>query len=134
MWKAQLFCDVCHHALSEGTLDRDPKGSTAAAVIGAQRASWAHLRNVGWVCAQCRMDPRRQELGDHAYYVGKIVTADGVSLHGKRVTILKKDDTSRTVHVRFDDPETGRWHELSHWFFEREFSPKPLDGMLDAAE
>lgn len=130
MLKVQLYCDVCRHACVE-VLTRGTKAAMRAVSADARSSGWSFSRNIGWTCRRCAAKPVQKHLteGEHAYYLGSMLTSLGHKLHGKRVKIIKRDDVTGTVHVIFDDKEVGRYAKESHWFFQHDFSHEPPEGV-----
>jgi hypothetical protein len=120
MWKVQLFCDVCHHACVEGQ-DVRTNDALYTTKLKARGLGWTYVKRVGWVCARC-CTTRCPDLGEYAYYLGNIVTAERLELKGLRVRIVGRMESTRTVHAVFIDERAGAWAKHAHWFFDHEFS------------
>ena len=63
-------------------------------------------------------------VGTVLIYVGDLKTAEGHSLQGERALIVE-ESKSRVIKVKFSNPDTGRYHHHTHWFYPQEFVIDP---------
>lgn len=126
MWKVQLLCDVCKRPCADALLHPGSRTAIAMAKKLAREKGWRYIQHVGWRCKLCQAS-RPRELDSEAYYIGSIITAEGVPLKGMLAYIINRSAALGTVHAVFGDAKAGNYHYNAHWFFETEFSPDNPD-------